>query len=193
MATLEYSLELVTAPAAEPLSLTEAKKQVEVAASSSDHDDHLTSLIQAAREQVETDTRRALVTQTWEIRRTQFPGTEFIELPKPPLQSITHVKYIDTDGNLQTFSSSNYETDTHREKGAVWLAYNQSWPNTRDRHDAVQIRFVAGYGLAAAVPESAKQAMRLLIDWWFCERSPSKSERSSYDALVSRLGFGDYP
>ena len=58
---------LLEGPASEPVTLTEAKKQCEIAASDTAHDDHLTLLIQAAREQWEHDTDSAVMEQTLKV------------------------------------------------------------------------------------------------------------------------------
>jgi uncharacterized phiE125 gp8 family phage protein len=45
----------------------------------------------------------------------------------------------------------------------VELAYGQAYPVTQYRESAVQIRIVAGYGAAAAVPKALKQAILLYV------------------------------
>lgn len=62
---------LIEAPAIEPISLNDAKNYLRV-----DHaaDDALiTSMISAARIQVESRTRRALMTQTWRVVLDRWP------------------------------------------------------------------------------------------------------------------------
>lgn len=123
------------------------------------------ALIETAREDAENFTKRALITQTWDLNLDTFPTV--IRIPKPPLVSVTHVKYYDTTGTLQTFSSSSYIVDAPAGpqclEGCISLAPNQSWPSIQTRKNAVTVRFVAGYGAASAVPESIKQAMKLMI------------------------------
>ena len=67
------TLKLITAPAAEPVLLADAKLHLRV-----DHiadDDLITSLITAAREAAEHLTGRALITQTWERVLGAFPSS----------------------------------------------------------------------------------------------------------------------
>lgn len=164
-------LSLVTAPAAEPLTLAEAKLHLRVDSDDTSQDTLITSLIVAAREAVEEHTRRALVTQTWDYVADAFPdGDEPILVGKPPLQSVTTLQYVDADGVLQTWAASNYVVDTATIDGAIRLAYDVSWPSAREQYNAVQVRVVAGYGLAAAVPASIKAAMLLLIGHLFEHR-----------------------
>lgn len=157
-------LRLIAAPAATPLTLAEVKSQVRE--TTSDRDTELTAMLAAAVAQLDGRAGvlgRALVTQTWELLLDAFPCGDVIELPLPPLQSVTSISYVDSDGSTQTLSTSVYGVDTACEPGAVHLKYNQEWPETRDERNAVTIRFVCGYGLAAAVPENIKSAMKLHI------------------------------
>ncbi len=173
------ALKLITAPAAEPVTLTEAKTHCAV--DGNDHDTLLTSLIQAAREYAEGYQNRALVTQTWELVLDDWPAEDYIEIPLPPLQSITSIKYKDTDGTETTLGTDQYIVDTDSFLGRAALAYNCSWPTTTLYPVAgIRIRFVAGYGLAASVPQATKQALLLLIGHWFANRETA-SERSMQD------------
>ncbi len=101
------------------------------------------SYIAAVRQQAEAITRRALITQTWELVLDEFPPD--ITLPFPPLQSVVSVKYIDTAGVEQTLSASSYIVDTDSEPARITPAYGEVWPSTRCQVNAVRIRFVCGY------------------------------------------------
>jgi uncharacterized phiE125 gp8 family phage protein len=142
-------------------------------------DPEINRLIVAARMKAEEETNRAICTQTWDWmlsdnERLRLGSGEHLRSPKPPLQSVTHLKYIDTDGAEQTWAASNYTVTapagSHAEEGTVTLAYGVSFPSVRDVVNNVTIRFVAGYGLAAAVPLLLKQAMLLLIGHWYANR-----------------------
>lgn len=129
-------------------------------------DPELVRLITAVRERAELATQRALITQTWDLVLDQFPCDGFIEIPKAPLSSITHVKYRDTGGTLQTWTSTNYVVEApagpRARRGRVALAFGVTWPATYGQAGDVQVRFISGYGAASAVPSLLKQAM--LID-----------------------------
>lgn len=73
-------------------------------------DPMLSMLITAARKVSEDRTGIALITQTWERVMDKFPSNE-IQIGKMPIQSITSVKYCDTDGVWQTMSAADYTTD----------------------------------------------------------------------------------
>lgn len=184
-----YGLTLVTAPTWEPVTVSEAKKDCDLSQDSGYHDLRLKALIQAAREKVETDTGRALPAQTWDFRSDLFPcGTGPLYLPMPPLSSVTHVKYYDTNGDLLTFSSGSYKVVSSREPAEIWLLRNQSWPSLYGEVDVVIVRIVCGYATALAVPESLKLAMRLLVKSWFVGETENDS---AYQALINKWLVGD--
>lgn len=176
-------LKLITAPTEEPITLSALKLalQVEVA----DDDTLLTDLIKAARQACEEYTGLALVTQTWDLSRDE-PGngdylstewwdgvrdasiselsgsTREIEIPIGPLQSITSITAYDEADVGVVFASSNYYVDTATEPGRVVLRDGKSWPIVLRVANGFVVRFVAGYGAAAAVPEPIKRGM---IEW----------------------------
>lgn len=165
------ALKLVTAPATEPLTLTEAKTHLRV--DGSDDDTYITSLITVARKYCEGFQNRAYITQTYDLTLDAFPINN-ITLKPPPIQSVTSIKYYDTAGTEYTFDASNYIVDTDSEPGRISLGYLKTWPIiTLQPINGVKIRFTAGYGDAASsVPETVKQAMLLLIGHWYENREP---------------------
>jgi uncharacterized phiE125 gp8 family phage protein len=155
-----------TPPAAEPITLAEAKLHLRV-----DHDDEdtfITSLITAAREYCEGFQNRAFITQTITLTLDEFP-CEFV-VPQPPLKSVTSIKYIDVNGVQQTLAASVYKVDTQSEPGRIVPAYNQSWPGIRGDINSVEVIYEAGYGAAAAVPERIKAAIKLLVGHYYVNR-----------------------
>jgi uncharacterized phiE125 gp8 family phage protein len=159
-------LTLFAAPAEEPLTLPEARLHLKV---DGDEDSLIDGLILAARQHVETYTRRALITQTWDLTADHL-GCELI-LPRNPVQSVTSVQYLDAQGASQTLLSSLYRV-VKRDTGetAIVPAYGAIWPSTCPVEAAVTVRFVSGYGAAAAVPAPLKHAMLLLIGHWYAHR-----------------------
>lgn len=154
-------LSLVTAPASEPITATEAKLHARI-----DHtteDALVAEFIAGARELFEEETGRQLVTATWRLTLDRFPsGYNAIKIPRPPLASITSIQYVDTDGTLQTWASSEYDVMTHAGPlaafGTVQPKPDQSYPDTYLAPDAVRITFVAGVA-AADIPMSAKNLL----------------------------------
>lgn len=174
------------APAGEPVTLAEAKAWLRV--DNTDEDVLIHALIEAARGYVETFTRRALLTQTWALKLDAFPadarwhdgkyrqskggfivGREIV-LPKPPLQSVASITYVDTAGVTQTFATSNYHVDTAAQPGRVIIDDDADWPDTDVRPNAVTVTYVAGYGTPSSVPQGLRVALRYLLSHWFENR-----------------------
>lgn len=162
-------LRLVTAPAEEPIALATAKTHLRVDAT--DDDALITSLIVAARQYAEAVMRRQLVTATWDLALDAWPVGDTITVPLPTLQSVASIKYKDSAGTEATMAATDYIVDTMQEPGRVVLAYGKSWPSvTLYPVSAVTVRFTAGYGAAATVPEAIRQAALLLIGHWYENR-----------------------
>ena len=170
MANDHFALDLITAPSAEPFSTAEAKEHLRVDESADD--DLIDLLITAVRERFENDTSRALSTQTWEMYLDEFPDSYSagIVLAKAPVQSITSIKYIDDDGDEQTWDSSKYRVDLKSTPPRITPAYDESWPSARCVTNAITIKFVAGYGDAADIPENINQALKTLMGHWYENR-----------------------
>lgn len=153
-------LERTTAPASEPLTTTEAELQLSI---STGYDTaNVSSKIEAARNEVEEWTDRALINQTWKMTLDQFP--EVIYLPKGKVQSITSFQYVDTAGATQTLVANTdyYMTSTGEEARLIPVS---SWPSVHStRKETVIVTWVSGYGASASnVPAWAKESMKAYL------------------------------
>ena len=175
---------LITGPVIEPVTLAEAKAQCRV--DISDDDTLITTLIGDAREYCERIDWRAYLTQTYDLYLDEFPASGEIRFPRPPLQSVTSVKYTDENGVVATLASSTYIVDTISEPARLVLKSNQSWPTvTLQQVNGVVVRFVAGWTQASDVPRSIKRAMLLLIGHWYENR-----EETTVGAVSRSIEFG---
>lgn len=194
MESVRHSSALTTPPVVEPLSLADFKAHARI---DYNHEDgKITSYIAAARDMLERDTRRAFCSQTRTIRMDYLPA--YIVLDRCPVQSITSITYYDSANALQTLSASVYESDLYAEPAIIRPAFGQTWPTTYDRINAVSVAFVAGYASLSLIPETAKQAIRMLAAHWYESAESvligtiSKEIELSYSALCDRLKWGDY-
>lgn len=163
------SVTVVTPPASEPVSLEEAKHHCRVETDADD--DYIETLITVARRTAETYTQRYLITQTLDARFEEWPlAGDCFYLPGPPTTSVTSVKYIDVDGVEQTWSSAQYQTDIYSEPARVIVRSAYSYPILDDVLAPITVRYVSGYANAAAVPETIKQGMLLMIGEWYKHR-----------------------
>ena len=158
-------LQLVTPPTIQPVTVDELKTHCVI-----DHsldDDYLSDVLDTAREQVEADTGRALVEQTWQLLGSAFPAE--INVPKPPLVAVSSITYIDTDGEEQTLDAADYQVVTTTVGARIKPAAGACWPAVQPGHyNGVVVEFVAGYVVAdgettvGAIPHRARQALLIL-------------------------------
>lgn len=144
-------LNLITAPTTEPLDITAVEGQTRLSGQLTAEANTVNLIIKAIRERAEAATRRALITQTWELTYGYFPsGRAAINLPLPPLQSVVSIKYLDLDNVEQTLNPSLYKVVTSTTGyGYVVPVYGSVWPVALDDVDSVKICFVCGYTFPA--------------------------------------------
>jgi uncharacterized phiE125 gp8 family phage protein len=162
-------LSLVTAPALEPVTLAELKAHCRIDVG--DEDALISALGKAAREHVETLTHRPLITQTWDLTLDAFP-CGVLELPLPPVSSVTSISYIDQAGDTQTWDAALYRVDLPSGPFAgparIQPIYGGTYPITQAVTNAVTVRFVCGFGSTAlSVPASLRHAIKLLVAHWY--------------------------
>lgn len=176
MTSPTWTLTLVTAPAAEPVTLAEARNHLRVDDPSDDA--LIDGLVVAAREWAEAFTGRAMITQTWDYSITAWPssGTPIV-LPRSPLQSVTWVRYRDAADAVQTLDAASYLV----EPPLIDLAKGATWPTlSAARAYPITIRIVAGYGDRNLVPQAVRQAILLIVGALY--------ERRGADAVESAPG-----
>lgn len=152
-------------PESEPVTLDEARAQLRLDDDQTEENTLISGYITAARSFVEETTARRLITQTVDRVLDRFPAATF-PLFVANVQAIESITYIDADGNEQTLPATAYRFDTTR----GYLQAVDSWPDTADQINAATIRLTVGYGDAASVPQPIKQAILLLVSYWFNTR-----------------------
>ena len=164
-------LKLIIPPIIEPVTREEAKNHCRV--ETNDDDILISSLIIAAREYCEGFQNRAYCLQTWQLWLDKFPSKDWIDIPRPPLQSVDIIAYYGTDDIPVEFD--DYFVDTESEPGRIILNYGKSWPSITLRPaNGVCITFTAGYGDNCSdtgnIPQKVKQAILLLVGHWYENR-----------------------
>lgn len=141
-------LRQITPPAIEPVTLEEAKQHLRI--DGNEEDSLIAALITAARQKAEDYTRRAFITQTWELALDSACGV--LHLPRPPVQA---VETITVDG--VAVAAENYalvSPDVLHIKVPLYAA----------NPGGVVIRYRAGYGdTSADVPQVIRQAILMLV------------------------------
>lgn len=207
---MKGALTVFTAPTEEPVTQDEVIDHLRIDAT--DVEDTLLPIyISAVRRWIERFAGIAFCQQTLEWAQDFFPpyGLSYglsrmgyppissdmwdtddfgsIVLPRPPLISVTSVKYVDAGGTLQTLASNQYQVDTRSVPGRLAPAYGVSWPDTRWQPNAVIVQYVAGYASAAAVPDDLKQIVLLACGMLYENREEVIEGTVNATGILKRL------
>jgi uncharacterized phiE125 gp8 family phage protein len=207
------SLELVTGPATEPVTVAEAKLHGRIEHSADDT--LIEGFITGARQLVERLTNRALITQTWKLTLDAWPGEqkdewfdgmrempitategELIEVRKAPFLAITSVVTLDESDASTTYASSNYYV-TKRNAGTIGVLVKKTgsvWPSIVSRaYGAIVITFTAGYGAGASdVPIALRQAIKDIVLHWYENREAASEVNLQEPPMKTRSILQQY-
>ena len=162
------SLKVVTAATSNPIAQSEAKEHLRV--TTSDEDSYITNLITAATQMAENYTNSYFIDTTLRMDFSYFPPGEF-RLYGGRINSLTHIKYYDSDNSLTTWAADNYNVNLNAEPCLVTYSSTSTVPNIYLRSDSVQATYVSGYGSSASdVPMSIRQAILILIGHFYENR-----------------------
>ncbi len=166
-------LKIVTPPTVEPITTSEAKSYLRV--DFSDDDTFIATCIRSAREYYQSLANRSIGVQTLELGLDRFP--DIIELPHPPLISVTSVKYKDSAGVETTMvAGTDYLVDVDSEPGRIVRPYLKLWPVfTRWPIYPVRVVYVAG---KATIPEQIKTSIlyHVALLYRYRDEAPSPEE-----------------
>lgn len=182
MTQVRHSFKRTVDPAVGPVTVNELRTALDLDDSADDAE--LQRLLNTAVADVEKDSLRALLTQTWVLKMDHFPLV--IELRRCPVASVSSITYV-TDSVTTTLSASLYQTDLNSEPARITPAYGEIWPtHDSDTLNAITVTFVAGYTNAAAVPRSAWNAVLVAATHLYrgCEYG------SAYWSLIDRIRWG---
>jgi uncharacterized phiE125 gp8 family phage protein len=162
---------LIVPPAAEPVTLAEAKLYLRTA--SPDEDDLILALIRAARHLVEAAGNRLLVSQTWRLLCDAWPPGGMLRLPLGPVMAVAAARVRATQGPAMVVDEGALRLEPGSDPPLLRLAGPlpaPQWP-----HAGIEIDLVAGYGAPADVPEPLRQAVLMLVARWFENRGDAAS------------------
>ena len=190
-------LKLKTAPTGKVFTAEEIGNYLKIETDDVDAESKLLEdIIDGAMSFFETETNRQLLTATYEFYLDGFfnrgdlyfqPEVDYgyrrhharvelcersIILPRPPLQSIVSVKYLNIEAVLTTLDTAVYEADVSSDPGNLRLKYNQVWPEVLSHQDVVTVEFRAGYGEPSQLPFDVKHGLRQLIAHMYFHRMP---------------------
>jgi len=164
----------------------------------STEDSMLLEDLKTSRRDVENDTGRKIITQTWDYYPSRWPDSrdyenDRIKIPYGNLQSVTSVKWKDTAGTETTLvENTDYLVELNgTECGYIVLPYQESWPDTElYPSNPITIRFVCGYGATGSdVPENIKRAIKSRAVNYYMNRGDDVVgyNTTNYDITYSRL------
>jgi uncharacterized phiE125 gp8 family phage protein len=164
------ALVLTSGPAAEPVTVAEAKAHLRV--DGTDEDTLIASLILTSRLHVEAALGLALITQSWRLLLDRWPPQKDLELPLRPLQSIDAVRVLPAAGAALVIAPTNYVADTANVPPRL-VRTGVIWPQPGKAANGIEIDLTAGYGDDASdVPAPVRQSLLLLVAHWYERREP---------------------
>lgn len=141
------SWKLITPPVGLAVSMVEARLAARVDVEedgTSPLDGEIERAIRTYTSEAEGETNRAIIEQTWRLTLDRFNGA--IELRRPPLLQVVHVKFYDAAGAQQTLDPQDYQVDGESEPGYIVPATGTAWSATAARINAVEVQIRCGYG-----------------------------------------------
>lgn len=188
-----WTTKIITEPAVEPVTLEQVKNHSRI--THIEDDSWLLMAMVVARQFIEKTCELSLITQT---RRTTFDGFRkpWLTLAYGPTISISGIEYYDQTNTLQTLA--NYQAALESNPCMIVPAAGQAWPQTMpNRMDAVKVTYVAGYGDPENVPAALRQAILLLVDHWYSNRSAVEMGSPGpipfgVDSLINLFASGNY-
>ena len=159
---------LLSGPAVEPITLAEAKQFIRV--EHDDDDDIIAALIAGSRIHVETQTRRALITQSWRLVRDVWPELGCVPVLPVPLRTLDAARVYKSDDSTVAIDAAAFTVD--KAAAPARLSFTRgALPAPERRVAGIEIDVTCGYGAAPEnVPEPLCQAIRLLVAHWYENR-----------------------
>ena len=176
------NLTVLTPPAEEPVSVATAKLHLRV---DNTADDALIALyLKAARELCEGLARRAFAAQSLRLVLDEFPANGILKLPRPPLQSVESVTYLDSEGDEHDWT--DFTVDTGSEPGRI--LFDSQPTASLQESGAVAVEFTAGYATAEDLPNVFVTAILQTVANWYEFREMGDVPKSARLLLMSDRG-----
>jgi uncharacterized phiE125 gp8 family phage protein len=148
-------------PAEPAVSLADMKEFLFVA--DSDTDALITAHIATAVKWLEDVAGLALITQTRRASYECLGDDRILILPRPPLQSVTSLEYLDLNATWQTLSSSLYDDQLDRKPARLQIR-SGSVPSVHSSIDLKwRVTYVAGFEATAAALKTNQPTLVQLV------------------------------
>ncbi len=164
------ALTLTSGPAAEPVTVAEAKAHLRIDGNAEDI--LIASLIVTSRLHVEAALGLALIQQGWRLTLDAWPKGGVVGFPLRPVRSVTSVSVIDAAGAPTMVAAEDYLLDGEGLRPRL-VPRDGSWPEPGRRTNGIEIAFAAGIGDASEdIPQPVRHAILLLVAHWYEHRDP---------------------
>jgi uncharacterized phiE125 gp8 family phage protein len=170
------SLTTTSAPAVEPVTTAEAKEYLRIDSSDDSQNAILAILIKAARTRVEEYLRRSLITRTYSWEMNGDDMRDRIEIPRPPVQSVTSLTIYEEDSAGVETSYTEAAENWQLVEASYLKHRNDGWEvNRMDR--AGTLVYVAGYGDASTdIPADILMVIFRLLALWYERRGDEERD-----------------
>lgn len=165
-----------TSALASPIPLADARQHLRV--TGADEDMLIAQLLAASIGAISERTGRSLSAETWALSLPNASGD--IDLPYPPVQSITSITYFDASDQAQSATLSDFYLFSGDDRATLRPKSGKAWPSTSTREDAITITYVAGY---TNIPAPLRAAVLLNLAHLFENR----------EAVAVGLSVAEFP
>ena len=162
-----YTLQVITPPTSEPVTVADMHAQLRL--NDSSEDALIATYISAAREMFEKLTLRTVLPTTYRQHVPYF--TSAVTLMMAPVIAVNVVNYWDINDTLQT---ATVRSDTISLPGTIWM---DVYPVTSaNRQPKAYVEYVAGWANLAAVPAQVRTGIMLLAAHYYEHRESSTTD-----------------
>jgi uncharacterized phiE125 gp8 family phage protein len=189
---MQVADKLVTPNTTMLVSLDDFKQHIHWDPADNGQDTVMTAYIKAATEYAQLFTGRQFLNATWQLLFDTFQSR--IKLTKSPVSAVSSVQYYDTNNDIQTLSTDEYQVVDGGAHDFHSIEFDGNIPSTYDRRQAVIVQYVAGYGANPSdVPEAIRVAVRIQAANFFANRESEVTGTSAATQLMNGVQFLLFP
>jgi len=164
------------------LTLDEAKKWLRV--EGTEEDALIAAIMKGAVSYAENYLNKTVGNNTYHMAMDSFESA--IQLLRPPVNEVTKIEYVDTEGVLQEFDLLLTKLD--KDSGKIYLNAGESWPDIANEPFAVHIYYTCTGMFAASEADDVLDAIKLTLTYRYDYRDdPNQRWRKASDNILTPL------
>ena len=183
---------VLTPPASLPITLEQAKEQLNIVITDISFDAILTLYIEAVRTYFESLTGRILINTQF---RTFFTNlVQSYELRRSKLVSLDSFQYLDLDDVFVDFNSNVFYTTDEADYSRIILERRENFPNDKkDQFQSIRADFTSGFGIDDTfIPSDIKIALLNHVANMFANRGDCSCTAKTMLPLNAKLTYNQY-